>query len=70
MDDWTFAQQANEKFTTGEAITDAELSVLIARYKKGCEFLEMLGPEFGLARKECRRRLGTLLDYQNARHRA
>lgn len=71
MASWTEAEafflQASAKFEVGDPIDDFELAALIEQYQQGCKFLELLGPEFGLARKECRQRLFKLQDYRESR---
>ncbi len=62
-----FFKEANRKFEDGDGIDDMELAALIDHYEKGLRFLELLGPEFGLAKKEVRRRLYNLYDFRTAR---
>lgn len=62
-----FFKEANKKYEDGDGIDDMELAALIDHYTKGIRFLEQLGPEFGLALKECRRRLLNFEDFRRAR---
>ena len=62
-----FAIQANNKFMMGDPIDDAELAALIDFYRDVVKKLEMLGQDWILLTRECRRRLLSLEDFQRER---
>ena len=56
-----------EKISTGDPISDDELDALIWHLRTLLMGLELMGPEYGLARRDVRRKLSTLEGYWHAR---
>jgi hypothetical protein len=51
----------------GNGHSDTELKELLKFYDNAIQTLELLGPEFGLALEECRRRYNILFQYKWSR---
>lgn len=60
-------QLINDKFMTGDSLSDEDLKALSDFYLDLCLALEELGCEFALALHECHHRLKQLQGFQRAR---
>ena len=55
------------KISTGDPISDEELDALLWHLRTLLMCLDLMGPEYGLARRDVRRKLDTLEGYWQAR---
>lgn len=56
-----------EKISTGDPISDAELDALLAHLRNLQSWLDVMGPEYGLCKRDVRRKVSTLEGYYHAR---